>query len=277
MALNEDSPAIDAADHDTALDSDQRGVSRPIGPEADIGAFEWGAVVAQCKNVIVSAGDSCEAEASIDDGSYAPGGGAFELSQDPPGPYPLGTTLVTMTAEHESGATSSCQANVTVVDDAPPIIVATTVRSVLSPMRKHDLVNVGLGATSDDECSTPPTSFQVAVYGDEDDETPTDDTTVFSPDASDLATDSLRLRAERVNIGDGRVYLVVVSGEDGSGNTGYGCAAVAVPHNSSSASADLVAGQAADAQTYCEANAGAAPVGYYVIGDGPQIGPKPKK
>ncbi|MGK2924826.1 MAG: choice-of-anchor Q domain-containing protein [Lysobacterales bacterium] len=277
MALGEGSPAIDAADPDTALDSDQRGVSRPIGTESDIGAYEWGSVVAKCKDVTVSAGASCQAHASIDDGTFAPDGGDFELTQDPPGPYPVGMTLVTLTATHESGAFDSCQATVTVADDAAPVVTATIAKGVLSPMRQHSLVNVGLGATATDECSTAPTSFQVEVYGDEDDETPTDGTTVFSPDASDLAVGALRLRAERDDSADGRVYLVVVSGADGAGNTGHGCATVVVPHNSSPGSLTQVIGQATAAQAHCEANGGEPPVGFFVIGDGPEIGPKPKK
>jgi hypothetical protein len=145
-------------------------------------------------------------------------------------------------------------------------------------MRKHDLVNVGLGATATDACSTAPTSFQVAVFGDEDDEMPTSaDLTVFSPDATSLATRTLRLRAERVDSADGRVYLMSLSGADSAGNTGYGCATVVVPHNSSSGSLALVSGQAQEASAYCAANDGAAPAGYNVIGDGPTIGPKPKK
>ena len=121
------------------------------------------------------------------------------------------------------------------------------------------------------------TSFQVTVYGDEDDETPTDDTTVFSPDAANLAIGTLRLRAERLDSGDGRVYLMVVRGTDNSGNTGYTCTTVMVPHDSSNGSKAAVSVQAEDAQTYCEANGGAPPAGYQVIGDGPVMGPKRKR
>jgi hypothetical protein len=277
MAPGAGSAAIDAADSGTALDTDQRGVTRPIGMGFDIGAYEWGAVVAKCRNVTASAGASCQAHASIDDGSNAPDGGDFSLSQDPPGPYGLGATLVLLTVTHESGAFDFCEATVTVEDDLAPVVMPTLSIASLSPTRQHNLVNVGLGATATDECSTPPASFQVEVYGDEDDEAPTDGTTVFSPDASDLAIDTLRLRAERDDADDGRVYLVVVSGADSAGNTGYGCATVVVPHNSSVGSSARVALQADAARTHCEASSGMPPAGYFVIGDGPSIGPKPKK
>ena len=40
MALDPASPAIDAADNAFAPGDDQRGVGRPQGPSADIGAYE---------------------------------------------------------------------------------------------------------------------------------------------------------------------------------------------------------------------------------------------
>ena len=42
MALLPNSPAIDAGDDTAAPDLDQRGLPRPIGRAADIGAFEYG-------------------------------------------------------------------------------------------------------------------------------------------------------------------------------------------------------------------------------------------
>lgn len=64
---------------------------------------------------------------------------------------------------------------------------------------------------------------------------------------------------------------------DGSGNSAFACATVAVPHDTSVGSLDSVNAQASAAKAYCEANGGAAPAGYWVIGDGPAIGPKKKK
>lgn len=45
MALLTNSPAIDAADTDAGPETDQRGVSRPIGEASDMGAFEYGLLV----------------------------------------------------------------------------------------------------------------------------------------------------------------------------------------------------------------------------------------
>jgi hypothetical protein len=113
-------------------------------------------------------------------------------------------------------------------------------------------------------------TFNVQVFGDENDETATSSGVVHSPDAKDIGVGTLRLRAERVDAQDGRVYLIVVGATDFAGNTSRGCHTVVVPKNKKG---DVDA-QAAAAKAFCEANSGAAPPGYFVIGDGPIIGPK---
>ncbi len=79
--------------------------------------------VALCQDVTVAVDNSCsDVDVSIDNGSYDPDGGDVIVTQDPPGPYGLGSTLVTLTAEDDAGATSQCQATVTVEDATPPEI-----------------------------------------------------------------------------------------------------------------------------------------------------------
>ena len=78
--------------------------------------------VATCDDVTVGADANCEANASIDDGSYDPDGDPITLSQDPAGPYPLGPTLVTLNVSDDHGWVSTCTATVTVVDVTPPSI-----------------------------------------------------------------------------------------------------------------------------------------------------------
>lgn len=117
--------AIDAANCGTVT-TDQRGISRPQGSACDIGAFELEQApanlppVAMCQDVTVSAVFNCEADASIDNGSYDPDGDPITITQDPPGPYSVGITSVTLTVD-DGLATSQCTANVTVVDDTPPV------------------------------------------------------------------------------------------------------------------------------------------------------------
>jgi hypothetical protein len=73
--------------------------------------------------VTVSAGPTCVANASIDNGSFDPDmGDTITLSQSPPGPYGLGSTLVTLTVTDNHGVSSQCQGTVTVVDTTPPSI-----------------------------------------------------------------------------------------------------------------------------------------------------------
>ena len=76
---------------------------------------------ANCKDVTVSADANCSADASINDGSSDPDGDALDITQDPPGPYPLGDTLVTLTVS-DGQLEDECTATVTVVDDTDPTI-----------------------------------------------------------------------------------------------------------------------------------------------------------
>jgi hypothetical protein len=80
--------------------------------------------VAKCKDVTVPTDPNlCSAAvASIDDGSFDADGDPVTLSQSPAGPYPLGTTLVTLTVTEPEGLSSSCTANVTVIDQQKPNI-----------------------------------------------------------------------------------------------------------------------------------------------------------
>ena len=116
----------------------------------------------------------------------------------------------------------------------------------------HNLVDVGLvvdGAPS------------IQVYSDEDDVWPA--SARFSPDAR-LDCLDLRLRSERGGSGDGRVYLIVAGD----------CAiTVVVPHDLSAASVASVQAQADAALEFWETN-GTPPSSFFLVGDGPVIGPK---
>ncbi|MRR39464.1 HYR domain-containing protein, partial [bacterium] len=78
---------------------------------------------ARCTNLVVSADSSCVAMASVNNNSDDPDtGDALALNQSPPGPYPVGTNLVTLTAVDSHGASNSCVATVIVQDTTPPVI-----------------------------------------------------------------------------------------------------------------------------------------------------------
>jgi hypothetical protein len=94
----------------------------------------------------------------------------------------------------------------------------------------------------------------------------------FSPDAKILrdATGKitgLRLRAERKGSGDGRVYLLIATVTDASGNVTQKCCAVTVPKSQSKKDKDAVAAQAAAAV------AAGVPLAYDSTA-GPVVGPK---
>jgi hypothetical protein len=150
-------------------------------------------------------------------------------------------------------------------------VTASTAVGLL-PQDNHDLVSVGLSAVATDGACPAPTTFSVQVFSNEDDENPTG--AVFSPDAADIAVQTLRLREERVAQGDGRVYLIVVKATDTAGGTGFATMTVVVPKSSSSDNIDAVNEQAAMAKAYADSHGGAPPAGYVLVGDGPVIGSK---
>jgi len=78
--------------------------------------------IARCGDVIVPAGSDCRQLAAIDRGSSDPDGNPITLTQSPPGPYPLGTNLVSLTVNDVYGFTDSCSAFVIVMDLEPPTI-----------------------------------------------------------------------------------------------------------------------------------------------------------
>jgi HYR domain len=107
--------------------------------------------VAKCKDVTVNTDpDLCSATvASIDNGSFDSDGDAVTLSQSPAGPYPLGTTPVTLTVTEPEGLSSTCTANVTVVDRQPPNVSCP---SPVAECTSHSGATVIYNPTFSDNC-----------------------------------------------------------------------------------------------------------------------------
>ena len=104
--------------------------------------------VAICHNVTVSAGGSCTAAASIDNGSNDPDSGdTITLAQSPAGPYPLGTTSVTLTVTDNHGASSTCTATVTVQDTTAPVT------PVLADVAGQCSATIAAAPTTTDNCA----------------------------------------------------------------------------------------------------------------------------
>jgi hypothetical protein len=186
--------------------------------------------VALCHDVAVPTDPGmCSAvTASIDDGSDSPDGDTFVLSQAPPGPYPEGTTAVTLTITEQSGLTASCVGNVTVQDTAPPSIASVTMTpSVLWPPN-HKFVPVSAAVAVTDICDTNPTCTIAAIASDESILGPGSGQT---PDFVITGPLTANLRAERTGAGIGRVYTLTVACTDASHNTANATATVTVSHN----------------------------------------------
>lgn len=73
-------------------------------------------------------------------------------------------------------------------------------------------------------------------------------------------------------MGSGRVYLILIVATDSSNNVSRTCLSVVVSKSQNQTDINAVNQLAAPARAICEAT-GAAPAGYFVVGDGPAIGP----
>lgn len=151
-------------------------------------------------------------------------------------PYPVGTTTILWRATDTSNNTVTCTQTIIVNDVEAPVITASVADSCLwSP--NHNLVDVGLSLAVVDNCS-PLSAIAIAVRvtSDERPEIDTQGDGIFSPDA--VVTGSgvnqvVRLRAERMGGGDGRVYLVHITATDQYNNTALKVLRVGVPANQS--------------------------------------------
>jgi hypothetical protein len=159
----------------------------------------------------------------------------------------------------------------TVVDTTPPELSCAVATPVLQ-QNNHTMVDVGLASRARDACEGE-LPVTISVFGDEDDEMQSGDGN-FSPDAKDIEVGLLRVRAERRGDADGRVYLILAEATDSSGNRGINCCTVVVPHSNAMKALQSAEAQAAAAQAFCLANGGTPPGGYFVVGDGPVVGPK---
>ena len=179
--------------------------------------------VARCHDVTVSAGPNCTADASVDNGSFdLDAGDTITVRQEPPGPYPLGATPVTLTATDNHGASNSCAASVTVVDTTPPTIGDVAVApNVLWPP-SHKMVEVTVDYTATDDCGG--VTNVLVVSSNEGPSGP-------GPDWVIEDEHHVQLRAERLGSGSGRAYAITVISTDNAGNSSTKTVSVTVRKN----------------------------------------------
>jgi hypothetical protein len=169
----------------------------------------------------------------------------------------------------EDGDSNTATVTINVNDTEGPVVTCSVAKALLWPPNS-DLVNVGLSVTATDNDGEEPT-VSIDVFSDEDDAEQLDG---MSPDAKDVAAGTLRLRAERRGDADGRVYIIRISATDTSNNVSYSYCTVVVPHGQSKASLSAVNAQAAAAVAAFVGNGNNPPAGFFLVGDGPAIGPK---
>jgi hypothetical protein len=118
--------------------------------------------IAKVHDVTVeSANTGGTGNASIDNGSTTnPPGGTVTLSQNPPGPYPQGNTLVLLTVMNSVGGAAQASATVTVIN--PGFSIATSLNSITVTAGQSGTEqitytpNPGIGAQLNFSCSGLP-------------------------------------------------------------------------------------------------------------------------
>jgi len=110
--------------------------------------------VTKCKAVSVFANGMCQGVVpapGIDNGSFDPEGGVLNCSQVPASPYPIGNTTVTLSCQDPQGASNSCQAAISVIDNVKPVFTRVPASQTISVC-----VNPNLGTVAaTDNCGTP--------------------------------------------------------------------------------------------------------------------------
>jgi len=186
-----------------------------------------------------------------------------------PAPSFAGSDSFTYRAFDGTANSNMATVSITVLDTEPPSINASLITSLLWPP-DHSLVNVGFTFTATDN-SPGAITASVDVFSNEDDVTTAGGDQ--SPDAKSIASGTLRLRAERDANGNGRVYLIRITATDAFANTSRQCVAAVVPKSQSAADVSSVNAMAQAATSVCNAT-GNPPSGYFIVGDGPVVGPK---
>ena len=155
--------------------------------------------------------------------------------------FAVGKTKVTFTAEDDKGNKSNCAAYVTVEDTKPPTIDVTLSRNALWPPN-HKWAPIKADVEVTDVCDPNPVFVLTSITSNEPENGTGDGDTAPDITGAGLGTDDLdfSLRSERAGTGSGRVYTVIYTVTDGSGNSASDTAYVTVPHDQSAAASAAV-------------------------------------
>lgn len=161
--------------------------------------------------------------------------GGEKVNDRKPGLYTVRYTAM----DSQGNAAQEVTRAVYVRDTMRPRVCAGVCLQVLWPPN-NQMKRVGLTASAID-AGDPKAgkTLEIRVFSNEP-ERAKNNGKVHAPDASDLAPGRLRLRAERDPKGSGRVYLIVASAVDQSGNRGFAFASVLCPRDLSLSSLKAV-------------------------------------
>ena len=219
-------PSTDLAGLTRVFDGNGDGVAR-----VDIGAFESrnrAPVVNAGADQTVAAAANCQGQVVLSAVASDPDGepvtltwsGAFGTASGPSLSLtlPLGTHVITVTADDGGGGRASDTVVVTVVDTTPPVITGVKASPSVIDKSNHMMVPVQVFVDATDGCG--------AV-----------DCRIVSVDSNEPGTTdweitgalTLNLRAERLGKGDGRTYTITIECRDSAGNVATSTVTVRVP------------------------------------------------
>ena len=182
-----------------------------------------------------SADGNCQATISAADvtGVTDPDNDALTITVSPT-VLGLGANTVTVSADDGNGGECSTEITVNVEDETDPeISVSNDQLGMWPPNHKYKTFTVAdFGVSVTDNCGCCVEATITNVTSDEPDDVKgggdgnTKNDIVIASDGK-----SVKLRAERQGGGDGRVYTITLTAEDGSGNTTDATCEVIVPHD----------------------------------------------
>lgn len=161
-------------------------------------------------------------------------GAIVDLSADPP--FTIGALLPTGLPDPAAfgGPTTATSTLLNpLVNNPPDCSAATPSQDSLFPPN-HKMNDISINGITDPDGDT----VTITIDGITQDEPTPGPGKKNSPDGDGVGTNTAQVRAERLASGDGRVYEITFTADDGNGGTCTGSVQVGVPHNKKSTAVD---------------------------------------
>lgn len=135
--------------------------------------------------------------------------------------FPVGTTIITYTAKDAAGNVAAATQTVTVIDNTPPTISgASASPSTLWPPN-HKMVDVTINYTATDNCGQTTCNINSVTCNEP----------ISSSDYAIVDAHHIKLSADRLGSGNGRIYTITITCTDSKGNSSSQAVTVTVPHD----------------------------------------------